>query len=159
MLMGKSVVFENQVLFFQSKSILGIIDVLLKQSKPDAVVVGSLIFLFVIILPILRMVARGIHLLSNETFANNKALRYLAFDAGKWDMADVMIVGILMTYIGLNGILTSQLSNLNFNNSFIHTTTVNNSSLQPGYFIFVGYVVFAIILSLVLKRITTREEV
>ncbi|MBB6107589.1 Paraquat-inducible protein A [Mucilaginibacter lappiensis] len=154
MLLGEKVAFENQILFFQSKSILGIVETLIKQSKPDAVLIGVLIMVFIIILPVLRLVAKGIHILSPKMIAENKVVRYLAFESAKWDMADVMVVGILMTYIGLNGILKSQLSNLNIHNSLLTTTTVNNTSLQPGYFIFVGYVVFASILSYILKRIT-----
>jgi disulfide bond formation protein DsbB len=159
MLMGEKVEFQNQVLFFQSKSIWEIVKVLIGQPKPDSVVVGSLILLFIIILPVLRMLAKGIHILSTRKFAKNKVVRYLAFESNKWDMADVMVVGILMTYIGLNGILKSQLSNLNINNSFLTTVTQNDTSLQPGYFIFVGYVVFAAVLSTILKRITPHQTV
>jgi hypothetical protein len=154
MLLGEKVAFENQILFFQSKSILGIVGTLVKQPKLDAVFIGVLIIVFIIILPVLRLVAKGIHILSPNRIAENKVVRYLAFESAKWDMADVMVVGILMTYIGLNGILKSQLSNLNIHNSVLTTTTVNNTSLQPGYFIFVGYVVFTLILSYILKRIT-----
>ena len=154
MLLGDKLTFDNQVLFFQSKSILGIVQVLLKQAKPDAVVVGSLILLFIIILPVVRLVAKGIHIMSPKRVAENSVVKYLAFESAKWDMADVMVVGILMTYIGLNGILQSQLTNLNIHNSVLTTTTANNTSLQPGYFIFVSYVIFALILSYILKRIT-----
>ena len=157
MLMGEKVVFENQVLFFQSKSILGIIEVLFSQSKPDAILVGVLIFLFIIVLPVLRIISKGILILSTKKLAENKVLRYLTFECGKWDMSDVMVVGILMTYIGLNGILQSQLSNLNIKNDFLTTVTANNTSLQPGYFIFAGYVIFENILSYILKRIAPKE--
>lgn len=153
-LLGEKVTFENQVLFFQSKSILDIIEALVKQPKPDAIVVGVLMLVFIIILPVLRITAKGIHLLSGKKLSENKVVKYLTFESGKWDMADVMVVGILMTYIGLNGILKSQLSNLNIHNSLLTTTTVNDTSLQPGYFIFVVYVVFEILLSYILKRMT-----
>jgi hypothetical protein len=152
-LMGEKVTFDNQVLFYQSKSILGIAASLIRQPKPDAVTVGILIILFVIILPILRMTARGIHLLCKPLIAENKVTRYLAFESDKWDMADVMVVGILMTYIGLNGILQSQLADLNIKNEFLSTSTVNYTSLQPGYIIFVGYVTFAYILSYILRKV------
>lgn len=154
MLMGQRVTFENQVLFFQSKSLFGLVTTLVQQPKPDAVLVGALIFIFVILLPVVRILARGIHILSSKKFAQNKVVRYLAFESDKWDMSDVMAVGILMTYIGLNGILKSQLSNLNISKGLLTSTTSNATSLQPGYFIFLGYVVFAAILSYVLKRIT-----
>ncbi|QQL51506.1 paraquat-inducible protein A [Mucilaginibacter ginkgonis] len=157
MLLGEKVEFINQVLFFQSKSLLQIVGVLIYQPKPDAVVVGSLIFIFVLILPLIRLIAKGIHILSPERIAQNKVVRYLAFDSAKWDMADVMVVGIIMTYIGLNGILKSQLSNLNIHNGTLTTVTANETSLQPGYFIFVGYVIFATLLAYILKRITPHK--
>ena len=152
MLIGEKVAFENQVLFFQSKSIFNIVEVLVKQPKPDAVLVGVLIFIFVIVLPVLKLIATGVHILSARNLAENKVVKYFAFHLDKWIMADVMVVGILMTYIGLNGILESQLSNLNIKNSFLTTITINNTSLQPGYFVFVGYVLFELVLFAILKR-------
>lgn len=156
-LMDKKVEFLNQVLFFQSKSIWGIITTLISQNKPDAVAVGILILLFVIVLPVVRLIFKGIHISTSKAIAENKVINYLAFESGKWDMADVMIVGMLMTYIGLNGILKSQLADLNIHNDLLTATTVNNTSLQPGYFIFAGYVVFEILLSYILKRITPYQ--
>ncbi|WP_461452848.1 paraquat-inducible protein A [Mucilaginibacter sp.] len=153
-LMDQKVSFDNQVLFFQSKSILGIVEVLLKQPKADAVLVGVLILVFVIVFPVLRLVFTGIHILSRKKFAENKIVRYFTFESGHWTMADVMIVGILMTYIGLNGILESQLSNLNIHNSFLTTATQNSTSLQFGYFVFVAFVLYSLVLTTIVKRIT-----
>lgn len=156
LLMGEKIVFENQVLFYQSKSILGIAQVLIAQLKPDSVAVGIIILLFVVVLPVLRILARGIHMLCKPILSENAVTRYLAFDSEKWDMADVMVVGVLMTYIGLNGILKSQLTDLNMKTEFMESSTVNYSSLQPGYIVFVGYVVFAIFLSHMLKKISCK---
>lgn len=152
MLLGEKVAFENQVLFFQSKSIFNMVEVLVKQPKPDAVLVGILILVFVIVFPVLKLIATGVHILSTKEIAENKVVKYFAFQSDKWAMADVMVVGILMTYIGLNGILESQLSNLNIHNSFLTTITINYTSLQPGYFIFVGFVLYEIVLFAILKR-------
>jgi len=152
-LLGEKLAFSNQVLFYQSKSILGTAQVLIQQPKPDSITVGVLIILFVIILPILRMTARGIHMLCSPLISENKVTRYLAFDSAKWDMADVMVVGILMTYIGLNGILQSQLSDLNMKSGTLITNTVNYTSLQPGFIIFVGYVACTIILTYLMKNV------
>jgi hypothetical protein len=151
-LLGQQVGFENQVLFFQSKSLVGIIGTLLTQPKPDAVVVGCLIGLFVVLLPVLMLVATGVQVWLGPRIARNKVIQYLAFEAGKWNMADVMVIGILMTYIGLNGILKSQLSGLNMQGQGLHLVTSNNSYLQPGYLIFVGYVVYETVLRQLLKR-------
>jgi len=157
-LMGEKVLFKNQVLFYQSKSIWGIVQTLIAQSKPDAVLVGILICLFILILPLLRLIAKGIHILSPEKVAQHPIVLYLTYELHKWDMADVMIVGMLMTYIGLNGILKSQLTMLNMHSDTLNVVTANGTSLQPGYFIFTAYVLFSILLSYILKRIRPEAQ-
>jgi hypothetical protein len=157
LMLGEKVQFRNQVLFYQSKSIFGIVETLIGQPKPDAVLVGVLICLFVLLLPLLRLIAKGIHILSPKKLAQHPVVRYLTFELHKWDMADVMIVGMLMTYIGLNGILKSQLSGLNIHSAALNVVTTNGTSLQPGYFIFAAYVCFALLLSYILKRITPHQ--
>lgn len=156
-LLNGKVEFKNQVLFYQSKSILGIVKTLIGQPKPDAIAVGILILLFILILPLLRLIAKGVYVLSPKKMARNSTVRYLTFELGKWDMSDVMIVGMLMTYIGLNGILKSQLASLNIHNNFLNVVTTNGTSLQPGYFIFAGYVLFAVLLSYILKRVSPDD--
>lgn len=152
-LLSEKLSFNNQVIFFQSKSIAGIIESLIRQPKPDAILVGILILLFVVVLPVLRIIGKGMLIWGRDRYAQNKVVKFLAFDLSKWDMADVMVVGIAMTYIGLNGILQSQLSNLNIQEDLLSTVTQNNTALQPGYYIFVAYVIYSAILSLILKRI------
>lgn len=156
-LLGGKIAFKNQVLFYQSKSILGIVETLISQAKPDAIAVGALILLFVLLLPLLRLVAKGIYVLSPKKIARHPVVRYLTFELEKWDMADVMIVGMLMTYIGLNGILKSQLSGLNMHTDSLNVITENGTSLQPGYFIFAGYVLFAMLLSYILKKVSPND--
>lgn len=157
-LLDGNVEFKNQVLFYQSKSILGIVETLIGQPKPDAILVGSLILLFILVLPLLRLIAKGIYVFSPKKMGRNGVVRYLTFELGKWDMSDVMIVGMLMTYIGLNGILKSQLSSLNIHSESLNVVTANGTSLQPGYFIFAGYVLFAALLSYILKRVSPNDE-
>lgn len=157
-LLGEKVQFQNQVLFYQTKSIVGIVSTLIDQRKADAIGVGILIMLFVLILPLVRLIAKGIHILSPKKVATHPVLHFLTFEMSKWDMADVMIVGMLMTYIGLNGILKSQLKVLNVHSGALNVVTANGSSLQPGYFIFAGYVFFALLLSYILKRISPHQN-
>lgn len=152
-LLSEKLSFSNQVLFFQSKSIIGIIKSLITQPKFDAILVGILILLFVVILPVLRMIGKGFIIWGKDRYAEHKIVRFLAFDLSKWDMADVMVVGIAMTYIGLNEIIKSQLSGLNIQEELLATVTQNNTSLQPGYYIFLAYVVYTSILSIIIKRI------
>jgi hypothetical protein len=64
----------------------------------------------------------------------------------------------MMAYIGLNGVLQSQLSNLNVNSASFTSITTNNTTLQPGYIVFVGFVVYGLFLSEALKRISKYKK-
>ncbi|MES2063452.1 MAG: paraquat-inducible protein A [Bacteroidota bacterium] len=156
-LLGEHVVFKNQVLFFQSKSILDVVEVLVKQPAVDSIAVGALILAFSILFPIMKLASTGIHLLSKKKIAENKVIKYFAFQSGKWSMADVIVIAILMTYIGLNGLLESQLSSLNIKSDALTIITTNNTALQPGYIIFISFVLYGLILSTILKFITPHD--
>lgn len=156
-LLGEHVVFKNQVLFFQSKSILDVVQVLLKQPAADSIAVGVLIFIFSVAFPVMKLASTGIHLLSRKKIAENRFIKFFAFRSGKWSMADVIVIAILMVYIGLNGLLESQLNNLNIKSDLLTVITTNNTALQPGYIIFICFVLFGLILSTILKYITPHD--
>lgn len=157
-LLGEHVLFKDQVLFFQSKSILDVVHVLIKQPGIESILVGILILVFSILFPIMKLSSTGIHLLSKRKIAENKYIKYFAFQSGKWSMADVIVIAILMTYIGLNGLLESQLSSLNINSDFLTIITTNNTALQPGYIIFIAFVLYGLVLSTILKYITPYDS-
>jgi hypothetical protein len=157
-LLGEHVVFKNQVLFFQSKSILDVVELLLKQPAFDSMGVGILILVFSILFPIMKLSSTGIHLLSKRKMAENRFIKYFAFQSGKWSMADVIVIAILMAYIGLNGLLESQLAGLNIKSDFLTIITTNNTSLQPGYIIFISFVLYGLVLSTILKYITPYDS-
>jgi hypothetical protein len=156
-LLGEHVVFKNQVLFYQSKSILDVVIVLIKQPAVDSIAVGILILAFSVVFPVLKLSSTGIHLLGRKSLAENKVIKYFAFQSGKWSMADVIVIAILMTYIGLNGLLEGQLASLNINSDQLTIITTNNTALQPGYIIFISYVLFGLTLSTILKAITPHD--
>jgi len=156
-LLGQHVVFKDQVLFYESKSILGVVRVLLKQPAVDSIAVGLLILCFSILFPVMKLSSTGIHLLSKRKIAENKIIKYFAFQSGKWSMADVTVIAILMTYIGLNGLLDSQLAMLHIRSQDLTLITTNNTALQPGYIIFISFVLYGLILSTILKYITPYD--
>lgn len=157
-LLGQNITFKNQVLFFQSKSILDVVELLLKTGKLDSEIVGVLILAFSILFPMMKLSSTGIYMLDQKKWAKNKFIYFFAFKSGKWSMADVMVVAILMTYIGFNGIVNSTLSDLNLNNGTISSITTNNTAIQPGYIIFIGFVLYGFTLSGILKKITNEKE-
>ena len=156
-LLGEHVDFKDQVLFYESKSILGVVKVLIEQPAVDAIAVGILILCFSILFPVLKLSSTGIHLLSRRKIAENKIIKYFAFQSGKWSMADVIVIAVLMTYIGLNGLLESQLAFLNIKSQDLTIITTNNTALQPGYIIFISFVLYGLILSTILKYITPND--
>lgn len=156
-LLGEHVHFQNQVLFYESKSIMGVVEVLFRQPAADSIGVGLLILCFSILFPLTKLASTGIHLLSKRKLAENRIIKFFAFQSGKWSMADVIVIAILMTYIGLNGLLNSQLADLNIRSSDLTVLTTNNTALQPGYIIFISFVLYGLILSTILKAITPYD--
>lgn len=156
-LLGEHVRFENQVLFYESKSILGVVKVLFKQTDIDSLAVGALILCFSILFPVTKLISTGVHLLSSRKIAENRLIKFFAFQSGKWSMADVIVIAVLMTYIGLNGLLDRQLAALNIKGGDLTMLTTNNTALQPGYIIFISFVLYGLILSTILKAITPYD--
>ncbi|MDB5210607.1 MAG: paraquat-inducible protein [Sediminibacterium sp.] len=153
--LGKAISFKDQGLFFQSKSIIDVVRLLLNTGRFDSQVVGVLILVFSVLFPFMKLSATGVALVS-ETWRKKKLIKYFAFESGKWSMADVMVVAILMTYIGFNGIVNTTLSGLHFDNSNVTTISTNNTSVQPGYIIFISFVIYGFVLSAILKKITKK---
>lgn len=157
-LLGEKISFNNQVLFFQSKSILDVVVLLLQTGRADSVLVGVLILCFSIFFPVTKLLATGTYLMSDKKWAKGKFIKFFAFKSGKWSMADVMVVAILMAYIGFNGIIDSQLKGLNIRSDTISSITTNRTSLQAGYMVFIGFVLYGLVLSEILKKITKHKQ-
>ncbi|MDT0687710.1 paraquat-inducible protein A [Autumnicola psychrophila] len=157
-LIGEHIVFNDQVIFFQSKSILQVIDILFANGKVDSFLVGILILIFSIVFPVAKLLSTQIYLAGNEKLRKNNILKFFAFKSGKWSMADVYVIAIFMAYIGFQGILDHQLSNVNRDTESLVSISTNKTSLQPGFIIFIGFVLFSLILSTILKKITALHN-
>jgi hypothetical protein len=77
---------------------------------------------------------------------------FFVTQSGKWSMADVLVVAIFMAYIGFNGIINSQLDTMSEAYTNLELITTNGTSLQPGYNIFLCYVILAMFLSHFIKN-------
>lgn len=158
-LIGEKIIFNDQVIFYQSKSIVDVVHVLIKTAKFDSIAVGVLILAFSILFPIGKLAATQIYLLGSEKTRNSRVLQYFAFKSGKWSMADVTVVAIFMAYIGFKGILDSQLEVMNVKTESLASVSTNETSLQPGFILFVAFVLFSLVLSEILHRtLPPREE-
>jgi hypothetical protein len=157
LLIGERISFHDQVIFFESKSIVDVVRILIETGKYDSAIVGILILVFSIVFPIGKLLATKVYLLGNERWKNNKVIQFFAFKSGKWSMADVNVVAIFMAYIGFKGILDSQLSSLNMKTDSLASISTNETTLQPGFILFVAFVLFGLILSVILQRIKAPE--
>lgn len=157
-LLGQHITFDNQVLFFESKSILDVVVILISGSGADTVAVGILILVFSILFPVMKLSSTGIHLFGRKSLAEHGIIRYFAFQSGKWSMADVIVIAVLMAYIGLNGLLENQLHQLQVSANSLTLLSTNNTALQPGYIVFIAFVLFGLILSTILKFISPHDK-
>ncbi|PKD19249.1 paraquat-inducible protein A [Salegentibacter salarius] len=158
LLIGEQITFNDQVIFFQSKSILQVIDILFQTGKVDSFFVGILILAFSIIFPVAKLVSTQIYLAGSEKIRRSKILKFFAFKSGKWSMADVYVIAIFMAYIGFQGILDHQLTNANVETESLVSISTNKTSLQPGFIIFIAFVLFSLVLSTILKKITVLDK-
>lgn len=157
-LIGSHIMFHDQVIFFQSKSILDVVHILVTAGKADSIFVGILILIFSVIFPITKLISTKIYLLGNERWKKNKIIYFFAFKSGKWSMADVMVVAIFMAYIGFKGILENQMHAFNDKGKTLGAIGTSETSLQPGFILFIAYVIFGLILAVILKKITSEEK-
>lgn len=149
MLMGHPVEFFNEVFYFQSKSILDVVSILTSTRQADMVLVGVLLMTFSVIFPSLKLLASVVVIYNPGGLRQSAPVRFFAFKSAKWSMADVMVIAIFMAYIGFNGMIGSQLDLITRGaaSAGVDVLTTNGTSLQPGFFMFLAFCVFSLVVS------------
>lgn len=146
-LMAKEVIFTNNIIFFQSKSITDVVRLLLEEGSVQMLFVGFLIFLFSIIFPSAKLISSLLLSFHPEKLGGNKILGFFVFKSGKWSMADVMVVAIFMAYVGFDGIIGSQLDHLTESSKPVEIFTTNGTGLLGGFYLFLGFCLSSLVLS------------
>ncbi len=152
MLIGHPIQFNEQILYFQSKSILDVFWIMITHADFKMISVGFLMVIFSIVFPLLKIISTMWYYYNFNNARDNLVIRFFVLKSGKWSMADVMVIAIFMAYIGFNGIVTSQLGELSSISQEVVIFTTNGTSLQPGYYIFFLYTLLALFLSGFLTR-------
>jgi hypothetical protein len=145
-LLGESVSFKDQVLYYKSKSILEVVRLMVTQGRIDLICVGILVLTFSILFPVAKSVSSILYVYSSH-LKSNKFIKFMIFKTGKWSMADVMVVAIFMAYIGFAGIITEQLKQLESLTQNVDILTTNKSNLQVGFFAFTSFSVLSLLIS------------
>ncbi len=145
-LLGESIVFEDQVLYYKSKSILQVVSLMLTQRRLDVLFVGLLVLLFSVLFPICKLLSSVGYLYSSR-LRTNRVIKFMIFRTGKWSMADVMVIAIFMAYIGFSGIVSEQLRQIESITQSIDILTTNRSSLMTGFFAFTSFAIVSLLIS------------
>ncbi|MCH2199409.1 MAG: paraquat-inducible protein A [Flavobacteriales bacterium] len=151
LLIGEPVSFQDQVLFFQSKSILEVVMIMIEQGEAPLMVVALLIFSFSILMPLLKLIFTMITQV-RQHIPRSKFIRFFLFRSAKWSMADVMVVSLFMAFIGFSGVINSQLTQLERESGTLEVFTTNNSTLQLGFYLFTAYALIGLLLGYSFKR-------
>ncbi|MEN8203678.1 MAG: paraquat-inducible protein A [Bacteroidota bacterium] len=146
-LVGKEVLFSNNIIFFQSKSITDVVRLLLEEGTFQMIFVGFLIFLFSIIFPSAKLISSLLYSFNLEKVTKNKLVRFFVFKSGKWSMADVMVVALFMAYVGFDGIIGSQLDYLSESSKPVEIFTTNGTRLLGGFYLFLCFCLSSLVLS------------
>jgi len=150
-LAGANIRFDEQVLYFESKSILGVTKTLWDGGGIDLKIVSGMIFLFSIAFPLLKLILSSLYLYWTQA-EESKFIQGVIFYLGKWSMADVFVIAMFMSYIGFYGLVTSQLGSIGANQTGYAVETLNYTKLGPGALFFTAYVIISITTSIMIKR-------
>jgi len=157
-LFGSPIEFDEQVIYYQSKSIVEVTKTLWQGGTWDLKLVGTLVLLFSIVFPFFKLILSGLYILTDRVRESGFA-KGVIFHLGKWSMADVFVVAIFMAYIGFYGIISTQLNGIERNQGGWAIETVNYSRLSPGAFFFTAYTVLSIFISVMINRHDKKKSV
>lgn len=155
-LLDKPLTFIDQILFFKSKSIYDLVHLLIQSDDTKMMFVGILLTTFSVIFPILKLVSTYLYFYIRNIIGDNPITRFFALRSTKWSMADVMVVSIFMAYLGLDGVVSSQLEVLRVKSEPINVITTNGTELQVGFYLFLGFVVTSFVMALFVEK--SRKE-
>ena len=150
-ILGEPVVFTDQVLYFQTKSILDVVRVLVDTGAWDMVFVAVLITLFSLVFPTLKVLAGFVYYFDWRELRTNTLVYFFALRSGKWSMADVLVVAILMAYVGFSGLVESQIAAMAGSSRGLDVLTTNGTELRLGFYLFLAFVLASLILSALLE--------
>ena len=139
-LLGSPISFEEQTLYFRSKSVLQVIDSLLYSN----VFVAICILLFSIAFPITKL-ATSLLIVGNTKWSNDSRVKTITYEIGKWSMADVFIVAVFLATLGYDGLVRDQ------------GLDSKATLLEAGFYFFLAYCLVSLGYSFVLKRMMRKE--
>ncbi len=155
--LGTDINFDQQYMYYQSKSILDVTHTLLQSSGFDTRIVGWMILGFSVVFPLTKLIVTLLYLYSDK-MREKQLVQNMIFYLGKWSMADVFVVALFMAYIGFYGIITAQLSQIERNRTGFAVETINNSHMGYGALFFTTFCIGSIIIGIIINRSTKSSR-
>ncbi|MCB0648243.1 MAG: paraquat-inducible protein A [Saprospiraceae bacterium] len=156
-LFEKSLSFDQQSIFFQSKSILDVTSTLLEGRTLDLKIVGILVLCFSVVFPVIKLVMSAFYLVI-ENLRNNRLVKGMIFYLGKWSMADVFVVALFMAYIGFHGLADAQLTAIEHNKTGFAVETTNYTRLEKGALFFTTYCLLSIVIGIAIDYTQQKKS-
>jgi hypothetical protein len=69
-----------------------------------------------------------------------------------------MVVAIFMAYIGFDALVANQLGSLRGASDAVAILTTNGTALEPGFYLFLGFVLAGLLLSAALENRLDRDR-
>lgn len=151
MFFGQPLSFSEQVLYYQSKTVLEVFRTLIDVGQPEMYVVAVLLLTFSVIFPALKILTLGGCLIFPEWLTRSRIARFFALESSKWSMADVMAIAIFMSFVAFNGVISGALGGLKSPGSQIVIPT-DSSQVLAGFYLFLGFVLASLFLSRKLEK-------
>ena len=148
--LGAPVSFGEQVLYFQSKSVLEVFRTLVTMGRPDMWIVGVLMLMFSVVFPTIKIFTLTFCLF-RPSLLRNRLAKFFAFESSKWSMADVMALAIFMAFVAFNGLIANTMNGLRQTGADLVIPT-ESSKILPGYFLFIGFCLASLFLSKKLEK-------
>lgn len=152
--LGHPIHFDNQELYFQSKSILDVFWVMITHDALQTKFVAVLLVTFSVIFPTLKILASFAYYHNYRKARESRWVEFFVFKAGKWSMADVMVVAMFMAFVGFNGVIATGFHDLQVasQEQQVMIFTTNATALQPGFYLFLSFTLLSLVLSEYLSR-------
>ncbi|HYA16338.1 MAG TPA: paraquat-inducible protein A [Bryobacteraceae bacterium] len=148
---GSPVSFDEQIFYYQSKTVLEVFRTLIEIGQWDMMVVAILLVTFSIVFPALKMLTLGVCLMRREWLRTSRIARFFALESSKWSMADVLALATFMSYVAFNGVISNALGGLKAPGAQIVIPT-DSSKVLAGFYLFLGFVLASLFLSWKLER-------
>jgi len=141
---GARLYFDQQLLMYQNKSVGDLVALLVETGQPSLFILAAGMTLFCVLIPVSKCLAAIALLLRTTGRPAHPAVKWLATDSGKWSMADVFVVALIMAFIGMDQLIASHTDAMNrlFTEAqFVQAASA--SELGMGFYFFLGFVVLS----------------